>query len=60
MATKKKNTKTVTKTLSLFPEQGVLGFLVDVAVTVMFLGTAFMMMMICVQLAEKITITFGK
>lgn len=56
MATKKKNTKT----LSLFPEQGVLGFLVDVAVTVMFLGTAFMMMMLCVQLAEKITITFGK
>jgi hypothetical protein len=37
-----------------------LGFLVDVAVTVMFLGTAFMMMMLCVQLAEKITITFGK
>ena len=60
MATKKKNTKTVTKTLSLSPEQGVLGFLVDVAVTVMFLGTAFMLMMICVQLAEKITITFGK
>jgi hypothetical protein len=60
MATKKKNTTTVTKTLSLFPEQGVLGFLVDVAVTVMFLGTAFMMMMLCVQLAEKITITFGK
>ena len=60
MATKKKNTKTITKTLSLFPEQGVLGFLVDVAVTIMFLGTAFMLMMICVQLAEKITITFGK
>ena len=60
MATKKKNTKTITKTLSLFPEHGVLGFLVDVAVTVMFLGTAFMMMMLCVQLAEKITITFGK
>jgi hypothetical protein len=60
MATKKKNTKTVTKTLNLFPEEGVLGFLVDVAVTVMFLGTAFMMLMLCVQLAEKITITFGK
>jgi len=60
MSTKKKNIKTVTKTLSLFPEQGVLGFLVDVAVTVMFLGTAFMMILLCVQLAEKITITFGK
>ena len=60
MPTKKKNTKTVTKTLSLFPEKGVLCFLMDVAITVMFLGTAFMMMMLCVQLAEKITITFGK
>jgi hypothetical protein len=60
MATKKKNTKTVTKTLSLFPEHGLLGFLVDVAVTVMFLGTAFMMILLCVQLAEKITITFGR
>ena len=60
MTTKKKKTKTVTKTLSLFPEQGVLGFLMDFAITVMFLATAFMLMMICVQLAEKITITFGK
>jgi hypothetical protein len=60
MTTKKKNNKTVTKTVSLFPEHGMFGFLMDVAITVMFVGTAFMMMMLCVQLAEKITITFGK
>ena len=59
MTTKKKNSKTVTKTLSLFPEQGVLGLIMDIAIIVMFLGTAFMMTMLCVQLAEKITITFG-
>jgi hypothetical protein len=52
-------TSNKTKTLSLFPERGVLGLLIDVATTVMFLGTAFMMMMLCVQLAKKITITFG-
>jgi hypothetical protein len=58
--TKKTKTKTANKTLRLFPDHGVLGFLMDIAITVMFLGTAFMMMMLCVQLAEKITITFGK
>jgi hypothetical protein len=62
MPTKRKTmtkTSNKTKTLSLFPERGVLGLLIDVATTVMFLGTAFMMMMLCVQLAKKITITFG-
>jgi len=60
MATKKKNTKTVTKTLSLFPDHGAMGLLIDIAITLMFLGTAFMMILLCVQLAEKITITFGR
>jgi len=60
MTTKKKKTKTSTKTLSLFPEQGVLALIMNVAVTTMFLGTAFMMLMLCIQIAEKITITFGK
>ena len=60
MTTNKKKTKTSTKTLSLFPEQGVLALLMNVAVTTMFLGTAFMMLMFCIQIAEKITITFGK
>ncbi len=60
MAKKATKTKTITKTLKLFPDQGVLGLLMDIAITAMFLGTTFMMIMLCVQLAEKITITFGK
>jgi hypothetical protein len=60
MATKKKNTKTETKTLKLFPDQGVLGLIVDVTVTSMLLGSAFIMLMVCIHMAQKITIVVGK
>lgn len=52
--------KTVKKTLRLFPEAGVLGLLTDIAITSMMIGVAFMMLLLCLQMAEKITITFGK
>jgi hypothetical protein len=61
MTTKMKKKKTTTtKTLKLFPEAGVLGLLTDIAITSMMLGVAFMMLLLCLQMAEKITITFGK
>ena len=61
MATKMKKKKTTpVKTLKLFPEAGVLGLLTDIAITSMMLGVAFMMLLLCLQMAEKITITFGK
>jgi len=60
MATKKKNTKTETKTLKLFPDQGLLGLIVDVTITSMLLGSAFIMLMVCIHMAQKITIVVGK
>ncbi|MEO5366845.1 MAG: hypothetical protein H7831_10950 [Magnetococcus sp. WYHC-3] len=61
MTTKMKKKKTTpTKTLKLFPEAGVLGLLTDIAITSMLLGVSFMMLLLCLQMAEKITITFGK
>ena len=60
MTTKKNNKKTVTKTLKVFPDGKVLTLLVDIAVTAMLLGTAFTMLLLCVQMAEKITISVGK
>lgn len=56
--TKKKNTTPV-KTLKLFPEAGMLGLLADIAITSMMLGVAFMMLLLCLQMAQKVTITFG-
>lgn len=61
MATKMKKKKTTpVKTLKLFPEAGMLGLLTDIAITSMLLGVSFMMLLLCLQMAEKVTITFGK
>ena len=61
MTTKMKKKKTTpAKTLKLFPEAGVLGLLTDIVITSMLLGVSFMMLLLCLQMAEKITITFGK
>jgi hypothetical protein len=56
----KKKKTTPVKTLKLFPEAGMLGLLTDIAITSMLLGVSFMMLLLCLQMAEKVTITFGK
>jgi hypothetical protein len=48
------------KTLNILPVKGLLGLLADAAMVFTLIIASFSLLLLCVSMAEKITITIGK
>ena len=56
----KKTKKNEIKTLHVLPTNGLLGLLADVTIVATLISVSLSLVILCVTLAEKITITVGK
>jgi len=54
------NKKNDVKTLTILPVKGLLGLLADIAVVSTLIVTSVSLLLLCLQLAQKVTITGGK
>lgn len=58
--TSKKVSKSAPQTLHLFPTSGFMGLITDAVLVFTLVTIAFTLLLTCISMAEKITITVGK